>query len=292
MTLPHTPRVPLPVTIVALVLAILGGAIGIIGLIDPALLDFGNSVTGRTWAGRTLGLAMVMLLAVVLRSRATYIAAFVGGLCRDVSDLFAGLIGDFRPDAYLAVPFILVGMISLIVILNNAEEPSNPIPVAAAAAGAGVAAATPGVASNVTNVLGAEDSAADLSADAAIQPAPGLAEPTSEPVEDAEEVVVPNQSDDSTSEAADAVADTELVDEPASPADADRVDAGDSDAHASADTDTSDDTGSEAESDPITEGGVADGDPASEESDADTVTEQTLANETDSSTLKNTNTLD
>lgn len=102
-----TIAIPLWVTIFALIICILGGALGFMTLIvqtDPTMTV--------SWGGRTLGLAIVTGMAVYLKNPLLYMAAFAGGLARDFGDLIAEM-SKTEPSTGITVGivlFILLGI--------------------------------------------------------------------------------------------------------------------------------------------------------------------------------------
>ncbi len=84
-----TPGLPIWVTIFALVVLAFG-SLGVVAC-------FGDGMEGMTsamsisWGGRHLGLGLAAGMAVLLKSPAAYMAAFVGGLGRDAGDLVGEL---------------------------------------------------------------------------------------------------------------------------------------------------------------------------------------------------------
>lgn len=79
-----TIAIPLWVTIFALIICILGGALGVMTLFVQT--DPGMTVS---WGGRTIGLAVVTGMAVYFKSPILYMGAFAGGIARDFGDLIA-----------------------------------------------------------------------------------------------------------------------------------------------------------------------------------------------------------
>lgn len=79
-----TIAIPLWVTIFALIICILGGALGFMTLFIQT--DPGMTVS---WGGRTIGLAIITGMAVYLKSPILYMGAFAGGIARDLGDLIA-----------------------------------------------------------------------------------------------------------------------------------------------------------------------------------------------------------
>ncbi len=86
--------VPLPVTLFALLMGFGGTMIGIQAILDPSTaIDFveGADKMGIAWGGRNLGLGVIMLVAVALRSPAGYAVGFSGVIWREFSDVIAGM---------------------------------------------------------------------------------------------------------------------------------------------------------------------------------------------------------
>lgn len=79
-----TIAIPLWVTIFALIVCVLGGALGLMTLFIQT--DPGMTVS---WGGRTIGLAIVTGMAIYLKSPILYMGAFAGGIARDLGDLIA-----------------------------------------------------------------------------------------------------------------------------------------------------------------------------------------------------------
>ena len=82
--------VPLIITAFALLMGVGGTVIGISALADPSsAVNFvdGADDLATSWAGRNLGLGVVMLVAVAMRQAGAYAAAFAGSVCREISDV-------------------------------------------------------------------------------------------------------------------------------------------------------------------------------------------------------------
>ncbi len=106
--------VPVWVTIFAIVMGALGLAFGVAALIDPASLFFteADDALGQRWAGRQLGLGIVTIGAVVMRSRSVYVLALLAGIARELGDLVAAVTDDFT--TVPAITFILIGIAAII----------------------------------------------------------------------------------------------------------------------------------------------------------------------------------
>ena len=105
--------VPVWVTVIAIVLAIGGTLIGLVALVDPSAVSFSSvdDVLGRRWAGRNMGLGLATAVAVALRSRAAYLAAFTGGIFRDLGDLFASI--DNNESVVVPVVAMAIGVAAI-----------------------------------------------------------------------------------------------------------------------------------------------------------------------------------
>ncbi len=84
------PGIPIWVSCYANLLAVVGVALGIRGLLDATTA--GNYVEGANamagaWAGRTLGLGLATGVAVLLRSNAALSVAFLGPFFREFGDI-------------------------------------------------------------------------------------------------------------------------------------------------------------------------------------------------------------
>ena len=88
-----TAGIPMWVTIFALIVFVLGCGLGLVAMFDQgAMLGQGvDPSISASWGGRSLGLGLAAGVAVFLKSPIAYIAAFVGGLGRDLGDLIAEL---------------------------------------------------------------------------------------------------------------------------------------------------------------------------------------------------------
>ena len=82
-----TDGIPLWVTIFALLVVLTSGGLGLMALAD---MDIGQDVAA-SWGGRSLGLGLVMAMAVFMKSTILFVAAFAGGLARDAGDLIEEL---------------------------------------------------------------------------------------------------------------------------------------------------------------------------------------------------------
>lgn len=115
--------IPIWITIVALLIGTMGAFLGITGLVDPTsavgYID-GADVMALSWAGRNLGVAVALLIAVALRNASGYAVAFGGAMFREVGDIFASLVGDTGFGIPVLAIFLIVEIICLALSLRTA----------------------------------------------------------------------------------------------------------------------------------------------------------------------------
>lgn len=108
--------VPTWVTGVALFIGVFSVLAGTAIMIDPSIMDIDDTVVGRQWGGRNIGLGVALLVAVALRDARAYVAAFAAGLFRDVGDLVAA-IDDGEPPV-VPVIVLAVGIAAIAAVLR------------------------------------------------------------------------------------------------------------------------------------------------------------------------------
>ena len=119
----RTAHVPLWVTGLAIIIAVFGTVLGLASLLSPSEADVPQWFE-RAYGGRNLGIALVMGLAVGLRSKATYIAGFVAGVARDVGDLFRGVDADDTRLVVVGGVALSIGLIAPATLLRP-ERPGT-----------------------------------------------------------------------------------------------------------------------------------------------------------------------
>lgn len=77
------PGIPLWVTLFAIITVLLGVMLGGIAFLGQGPESF----MGPSWGGRSIGLALVMALAIWFKNPVAYLLAFVGGFAREAGDL-------------------------------------------------------------------------------------------------------------------------------------------------------------------------------------------------------------
>lgn len=116
----RTAGIPMWVTAFALLVCVLSSVLGLMAMFGPRMEGM-DSTMSVSWGGRSLGLGLAAGIAVLLKNPAAYIAAFVGGLGRDLGDLIAEL-GKSEVDIGIVVGivvFFIVGFLG-IMVANNA----------------------------------------------------------------------------------------------------------------------------------------------------------------------------
>ena len=106
--------IPLFVTVYGGVLALIGVFLGISALINPSsavgYIDGAEMISGA-WAGRTLGLALALGLAIWFRNAQVYTLAFLGSVCREGGDI----VGAINSGSSSLIP-VLGGFFALDVV--------------------------------------------------------------------------------------------------------------------------------------------------------------------------------
>lgn len=87
-------NIPVFVTFYGGVLALIGTYLGISALITPSTavgyIDGAEMISGA-WAGRTLGMALALLLALWFRNAEVYTIAFLASACREGGDIIGAI---------------------------------------------------------------------------------------------------------------------------------------------------------------------------------------------------------
>ena len=110
--------IPIWVTFLAIFSTVISFYFGITAILDPTSafglhLGTEDHDIARYWAARNLGLAVVMLAAVLLRTAAVYVAAYAGALVRDFGDLIIPYTLGVAPETALplAIVFQLLNIV-------------------------------------------------------------------------------------------------------------------------------------------------------------------------------------
>jgi hypothetical protein len=107
-----TAGIPMWVTIFAIIVFLLGCGLGLMALFGQAM----DPTMSASWGGRHLGLGLAAGAAVILRSPSAYLAAFSGGVGRDVGDLIAHLGKSDASRGVLVgiVVFLIAGVLGIL----------------------------------------------------------------------------------------------------------------------------------------------------------------------------------
>lgn len=116
-----TPGIPFFVTVYGGLLALIGTFLGIAALFNPSMavgyIEGADMIAGA-WAGRTLGMALVLALAIGFRNPQVYVLAFLGSVCREAGDV----VGAFNSGSTNLIPvlagFLLLDAICLVLSLR------------------------------------------------------------------------------------------------------------------------------------------------------------------------------
>lgn len=124
----RTNGVPSWATVLALVIGVFSALAGLAIMIDPTIMDIDDTVVGRQWGGRNIGLGVALLVAVALRDARAYLAAFAAGLWRDIGDL----VGAVDDGASPVVPIVvmLLGAAAIVAIVRSGGLIAVPASVA------------------------------------------------------------------------------------------------------------------------------------------------------------------
>ena len=123
MKLIRAEGIPIWVTLLAILLGLVATGVGIaVSLnhsIAPGFIDGADSLT-VTWAGRTLGLALLTLMAVYLRNANAYAVVFFGALIRELSDIWFAIINGLYGLAIGLTILLLIEVAAFIISLRAA----------------------------------------------------------------------------------------------------------------------------------------------------------------------------
>lgn len=129
----RTNGVPPWVTGLALFIGAFSTLAGLAIMIDPSIMDIGDTVVGRQWGGRNMGLGVALLAAVALRDARAYLAGFAAGLFRDIGDL----VGAIEDNASPIVPIVVfvLGVVAIVGVLRAGGLVATPPEPASQATG-------------------------------------------------------------------------------------------------------------------------------------------------------------
>jgi hypothetical protein len=123
----RTNGVPAWVTGLALLIGLFSTLAGLAIMIDPTIMDIDDTVVGRQWGGRNIGLGVALLVAVALRDARAYLAGFAAGLFRDIGDLVGAIDDGASP--IVPVVVLVLGLAAIGAVLRAGgldAQPSGP----------------------------------------------------------------------------------------------------------------------------------------------------------------------
>jgi len=123
--------VPMAVTLYAALPAVIGLYLGLVGLVDPTKAvgyQPGAEMIAGAWAGRTLGLALIMALAIWMRNAAAYALAFLGSACREFGDVVGALNAGLGGTLAVLLVFLLLDLVGLVLSARKVFQGPAPAP--------------------------------------------------------------------------------------------------------------------------------------------------------------------
>lgn len=121
----RTQGIPLWITILTGLFAILSTSLGIMGLLDPSTVmgySPGANDLAAGWAGRNAGIGLAMGLALYLRQSAAYAVVYLAAICREIGDSFGILGSDMSVGAGVGLGIFVLLDVSIFVICLNAAS--------------------------------------------------------------------------------------------------------------------------------------------------------------------------
>lgn len=120
--------VPMWVTLFTALMGAMGLVVGVAAMIDPGLFFFteADEALGQRYGGRQLGLGIVLLAAIALRSRTVYLVGIIAGLARELGD-GVGAVTDGDTTAG-AVVFGVIAVAAIAHILRTPAPASEAEP--------------------------------------------------------------------------------------------------------------------------------------------------------------------
>lgn len=104
------------VTAFGALIAVMGTIFGVSALMDPsAAIGYieGADFMALSWAGRNLGLAVAMGVALWMRTASAYVIVFIGSLCREIGDV----LGAFGTGNTEMVPMLIGFLVADLICL-------------------------------------------------------------------------------------------------------------------------------------------------------------------------------
>ena len=116
--------VPSWVTGLAILIGLFSTVAGLAIMADPTIMDIGDTVVGRQWGGRNIGLGIALLVAVATREARAYLAGFAGGLFRDIGDLIGAIDDGASP--IVPVVVLLLGLAAIAAVVRAGGLSEKP----------------------------------------------------------------------------------------------------------------------------------------------------------------------
>lgn len=120
--------VPTWVTGLAAFIGLFSVVAGVAIMADPTIMNIDDSVVGRQWGGRNVGLGVALVAAVALREARAYIVGFAAGLFRDIGDLAGALDDGASP--IVPIIFLVVGLAAIGAVVQTGGLTAKPVWVA------------------------------------------------------------------------------------------------------------------------------------------------------------------
>lgn len=117
--------VPTWVTGLAALIGLFSVVAGTAIMADPTIMNIDDSVVGRQWGGRNIGLGVALVVAVALRDARAYVAGFAAGLFRDIGDLVGALDDGASP--VVPIVFLVVGAVAIAGVVRAGGLRAMPV---------------------------------------------------------------------------------------------------------------------------------------------------------------------
>lgn len=120
--------IPLVVTVYGGILALIGIYLGISALFNPSTavgyIEGAEMISGA-WAGRTLGMALTLALALWFRNAQVYTIAFLASACREGGDVIGAIHSGSTNLIPVLCVFLFLDLVCLIFSLRALQKNSS-----------------------------------------------------------------------------------------------------------------------------------------------------------------------
>lgn len=117
--------IPIWVSFYALILFIIGTGLGVSSLLDPTsavnYVEGADAIAGA-WAGRTLGLALGMGVALLMRSNIALTITFIGAFFREFGDLIGIFPSGQTNVIVVLVIFLVLDTLALALCIRSVKQ--------------------------------------------------------------------------------------------------------------------------------------------------------------------------